>query len=119
MARIMIVSDNEMMRRYLGLKLMRAGHSITRVAERGVAMTILNECEQDILITSVSSSDVAGITFAHDARALDDQMQVIFLAGFSMIPLIAEEDEGAIARLGAPQHINTLVSEVGRLTKAA
>lgn len=120
MAHIMIVTDNDMLRRYLGEKLKRAGHVVTRVSDYDVALTILFESYHDILLTSVSSQNNEGLLFSHEARRLDPEMRVLFMTGFSVVPLICDavDDEGFGDRLGKPAHLNQLVPEVSRLLAA-
>lgn len=121
MARIMLAVDDDVMRRYIGEKLKRAGHFVTRVADYDVAMTLLCETYHDVLLTSVGADGESGLTFAHEARRIDPEMQVIFLTGFAIVPLETREDdeEGLYDRLGPPAHLNNLVDEVGRMLRAA
>lgn len=120
MARIMIASTDDVMRRYLSEKLKRAGHFITRVSDYDVALTILCETYHDVLIAEIGHDDTEGLTFAQEARRIDPEMQVIFQTGFALVPLETRDDdeEGFYDRLGAPTHLNQLVDEVSRVLVA-
>lgn len=120
MARVMLATPDDMMRRYLGEKLKRVGHFVTRVADLDVAMTILCESAHDILLVSVEEDESVGLNFAHEARRLDPDMGVMFITGFALVPLIMRDDDedGLFDRLGAPAHLNQLVLEVGRMLAA-
>lgn len=121
MARIMLTTTDDVMRRYLGEKLKRAGHFVTRVADYDVALTLLSETYHDVLLAGVSSNEAEGLAFAHEARMIDPEMRVMFITGFSIVPLIIQDgdEDGLYDRLGEPQHLNQLVSEVGRMLDAA
>ncbi|MEO1292157.1 MAG: hypothetical protein AAFV62_04890 [Pseudomonadota bacterium] len=120
MARIMFVSEDDTMRRYIGDKLKAAGHFTTRVTDYDVALTLLCETFFDVLLVSVSSEDSSGVSFAHEARRIDPEMRVMFVTGFAVVPLIADEEdpEGLYDRLGEPAHLNRLIPEVTRLLAA-
>ncbi|MCI4660713.1 MAG: hypothetical protein MRY63_02680 [Neomegalonema sp.] len=120
MARIMLVSEDDTMRRYIGEKLKSAGHYATRVSEYEVALTLLCETYYDVLLVSVSNEDSEGVAFAHEARRIDPEMRVMFVTGFALVPLIIDEDdpEGLYDRLGDPAHLNKLIPEVTRLLAA-
>lgn len=120
MARILLTAENDDLRRYLSDKLKRAGHFVTRVSDYDVALTILLETYHDVLLTEVDSEDPRGVSFAHEARRIDPEMHVMFITGFSIVPLIAddEDEEGLHDRLGVPAHLNKLVDEVGRMLAA-
>ncbi|MEO1330038.1 MAG: response regulator [Pseudomonadota bacterium] len=120
MARIMLTSPDDVMRRYLGEKLKKAGHFVTRVADYEVALTLLCETYHDVLLTAIGSDDPHGLAFAHEARRIDPEMRVMFITGFSIVPLLVddEDEEGLNDRLGPPAHLNHLIDEVGRLLAA-
>lgn len=120
MARIMLVTEDDVMRRYLSEKLKRAGHFVTRVSDHDVALTLLFETYHDILLTSVDSEESLGVAFAQEARRIDPDLRVMFIAGFSLVPLIVDETDidGLCDRLGDPVHLSSLVTEVGRMLAA-
>lgn len=120
MARIMLITSDDMIRRYIGEKLKRAGHFVTRVTDQDVALTILSESMHDILLLGVEGDEGDALSFASEALDIDPEMRLLFLAGFALVPLLATEDDdgGLYDKLGEPAHLNQLVSEVGRLLAA-
>lgn len=120
MPRIMLATPDDVMRRYIGEKLKRAGHFVTRVADYDVALTLLCETAFDVLLVSVDTDDAEGLAFAHEARRLDPEMRVAFITGFALVPLECQQDDedGLYDRLGAPTHLSKVVDEVGRLMAA-
>lgn len=120
MARIMLATPDDVMRRYIGEKLKRAGHFVSRVSDYDVALTLICEAYQDILLVSVASDDAEGLAFAHEARRIDPDMRVMFITGFAIVPLEAQEDDedGLYDRLGPPAHLSKVVDEVHRLMAA-
>ena len=120
MARILLTAENDVLRRYLSEKLKRAGHFVSRVSDYDVALTLLLETCHDVLLTEVDSEDPRGVSFAHEARRIDPEMRVMFITGFSIVPLLVDEDDedGYSDRLGSPAHLSQLVHEVGRLLAA-
>lgn len=120
MARIMLATPDDLMRRYISAKIKKAGHFVTRVADYDVALTLLCESDFDVLLASVDSDDAEGLAFAHEARRIDPDMRVVFITGFAIVPLEAQDDDedGLYDRLGAPAHLSQVVREIGRLMAA-
>lgn len=120
MPRILLATPDDVMRRYVGGKLKRAGHFVSRVADFDVALTLLCEACFEVLIVSVDAEDAEGLAFAHEARRIDPEMRVVFLTGFAIVPLECREDDedGLYDRLGAPAHLSRVVDEIGRLMAA-
>ena len=120
MARIMLITNDDMIRRYIGEKLKRAGHFVTRVAQKDVALTILSESIHDVLLLGVEGDEGEALSFAGEALEIDPEMRLIFIAGFAVVPLLCTEDDdgGLYDKLGEPAHLNQLVNEVGRMLAA-
>lgn len=120
MARIMLITGDEMIRRYIGEKLKRAGHFVTRVADPDVALTILSESIHDALLLGVDADEDEALSFAAEALEIDPEMRLLFIAGFALVPLMStmDDDGGLYDKLGEPTHLNQLVSEVGRMLAA-
>ena len=120
MARIMLATPDDDMRKYISGKLNLAGHYVSRVADFEVALTLLCETCFDVLIVSVDAEDAEGLAFAHEARRIDPEMRVVFLTGFAIVPLVCREDDedGLYDRLGAPSHLSRVADEIGRMMVA-
>lgn len=123
MARIMLTTTDEVLRRYLGEKLKRAGHFVTRVDDYDVALTLLCETYHDVLLAGVDNDEARGLAFAHEARLIDPDMRVIFITGFALVPLISGDGEledgvGFGDQLGDPMHLSQLVHAVGEQVAA-
>lgn len=123
MARIMLTTADDVLRRYLGEKLKRAGHFVTRVQDHEVALTLLCETYHDVLLAGVDSDEAESLAFAHEARLIDPEMRVIFITGFALVPLISADAEfddgiGFGDQLGEPMHLSRLIDAVGDLLAA-
>ena len=121
MARVMLVVEGDEVRRWIGETLKRAGHHVTRVDAFDSAMTLVSESYYDVLVCEVGSDGESGLSFAHEARRVDPEMQVVFVSGFAIVPLIVRErDDGALYdSLGAPVHLSQIASVIqGRIADA-
>ena len=118
MARIMLATRNDELRPYLAAKLKRAGHIVTRVADYDSALTLLEEAEYEVLLTTVDTESADELTFARDAQEIDPQMRVMFITGFSAFAINRSERGAGSPSFGRPVHLNRLAEEVSRLTAA-
>lgn len=119
MARVMLATKNDEMRSYLARTLKRAGHCVTRVADYDAALTILEETEYDLLLTTVDAEDANELAFARTAQQIDPDMRVMFITGFSAVAVKRpDEDRTADCIFGEPVHLRSLPEEVGRLVAA-
>jgi two-component system cell cycle response regulator CpdR len=120
MSRIMIVTQDDVIRSYLAKRLARAGHAVTKVCDFDAAITILCESSYDLLLTSVDTNDHEGLLLANEARHIDPEIRVMFLTGFSAVALEDTAlDEEDLPTLSSPVHLKYLVDEVARLLIAA
>lgn len=123
MSRIMIVTHDDIIRSFLGKRLARAGHAVTKVSDFDSAITILCESEYDLLLTSVDTNDHEGLLLANEARHIDPDIRVMFLTGFSAVSLedtpLKDCDDDDLPALSSPVHLKYLVDEVARLLIAA
>lgn len=122
MSRIMIVTQDDVIRSFLAKRLSRAGHFVTKVSDFDAAITILCESSYDLLLTSVDTNDHEGLLLANEARHIDPDIRVMFLTGFSAVSLEDAPPESVdedFPTLSSPIHLKYLVDEVARLLLAA
>ena len=119
MARVMLATKNDEMRSYLARTLKRAGHCVTRVADYDAALTILEETEYDLLLTTIDTENADELAFARTAQQIDPEMRVMFITGFSAVAIKRpDEDRTMDGLFGEPVHLRQLPEEVGRLIAA-
>lgn len=119
MAHVMLATKNDEMRSYLARSLKRAGHCVTRVADYDAALTILDETEYDLLLTTIDSENADELTFARTAQQIDPDMRVMFITGFSAVAIKRPDEDRTVDGLfGEPVHLRSLPQEVGRLIAA-
>lgn len=119
MARVMLATTDDALRAYLARKLKRCGHSVTRVAEFSSALTILEEAEYDLLLTSIDAAKPDEVDFARTAQEIDPDMRIVFITGFAAVA-VKRPDESRLSDplLDKPLHLMRLPQEVERLVAA-
>ena len=119
MAQVMLATRNDELRSYLGQKLKRCGHSVTRVADLDAALTILGEAAYDMLLTTVDTNRPDEIEFARTAQEIDPEMRIMFITGFSAVAVKRpDEDQNLDTMLGEPVHLMRLPEAVEQLVAA-
>ncbi len=119
MARIMLATQNDELRRYLAEKLKKSGHTVTRVADLGAALTILEEAAYDMLLTSVDAANTQELDFARAAQEIDPDMRIMFITGFAAVAVKRPaESRDTDDPLSQPVHLIQLPKEVERLVAA-
>ena len=120
MARIMLATRNDEIRAYMARRFKACGHAVTRVSDYDAALTILEETEYDLLLTTVDAENAEELTFAKAAQQIDPDMRVMFITGFSAVA-IRRPDEPPCSEdglFGQPVHLGRLPEEVTRLVAA-
>lgn len=119
MARVMLATKNDEIRAYLARKLKRGGHCVTRVSDYDSALTILEETEYDLLLTTIDAENADELAFAREAQQIDPEMRVMFITGFSAVAIKRpDEDRTTDSLFGEPVHLGRLPQEVTRLVAA-
>lgn len=119
MARILLATQDDVLRRYLGRRLARLGHAVVPVKRPRSAVGQLMPGAFDILIAQADMDGIDGPELARRAAAAVPGLRVFFLSGFRVLPL----KEGARAALDdenlePPFHLNRLAHEIDNLLAA-
>lgn len=119
MAKILLVTPNCDLRGYMGVRLQRAGHFVTRASDFDAALTLIEECTFDVLISSVNDPDSPEMAFVRMAQQIDPDVRIIFVTGFSAILLQRPEhafceDESAFQ----PIHLRRITEAVEHMMAA-
>ena len=99
----------------------RAGHAVRVCADGEEAVEALNDGPYDLLLTDIVMPEMDGIELAQKASAIDPEIRVMFITGFSAVTLKAGRAVPNAKVLSKPFHLRDLVMEVDRVfaTEAA
>ena len=119
MARILLVEDDESMRRLLAKALENAGHEVVAFGEGLKAHERLKNDIFDILLTDIVMPEMDGIELARRAAELDPTLKIMFITGFAAVTLNPEGEVPRDAKvLSKPFHLRGLVAEIERMMAA-
>lgn len=121
MAHILIAEDDAAMRFFLTSALTKAGHQVTAVNDGAEAWDKLQSATIfDMLLTDIVMPGIDGIELAQKARAMDADLKVMFITGFSAVSVGAPHDENNdnARLLSKPFHLNDLVQQVNQLLES-
>jgi DNA-binding NtrC family response regulator len=117
MAMILLIDDDERLRRTLGRMLAAAGHQVVEAENGRAALTILPECNPELVITDVFMPEKDGIETTKEIRALAPDIKILAMTGggrgerfYALIEAMA-----ATGVLQKPFDQATLLSTVERL----
>lgn len=118
MARILLIEDDELVRRMLYLLLTRAGHEVVEAenGERGVALQLADPA--DLVLTDIIMPERDGIEALMDLRRRKLGVPVIAMSGGGRVSatdyLVAAGKLGAVATLTKPVDPKVLLETVDR-----
>lgn len=119
MNRILLAEDDNDMRRFLANALERAGYEVISFENGAEAYERLQEEPFHLLLTDIVMPEMDGIELARRANALDPELKIMFITGFSAVALNQENDTPKEAKvLAKPVHLRHLVQEVEKLIAA-
>jgi DNA-binding NtrC family response regulator len=95
-AKILLVDDDELVRRSLELNLKLEGFELSSAASAEEALVLLKEESYDLLLTDYLMEGMTGIELLKLAKELYPPMKVIVLSGYE-----GEDSAAEIIRLGA------------------
>lgn len=117
--RILVVDDNEQMRKMLGLLLERAGHEVLETANGKLAMNLLKRGPVDLVITDIIMPEMEGIDLIMAIRAMYPHLKIIAISGGGKIDprlcLKIADKLGADRILQKPFSKSAILSIVGEL----
>ena len=119
MATVMIVDDDQQIRKLLGLMLANAGYHIL-VASNGVeAVKAYKEQPSDIVLTDIIMPEKDGIETIRDLKGINPDVQIIAISGGGLgnpdLYLDMAEKMGAAATIMKPIDRNELLSTIDQV----
>jgi len=119
MAEILLVEDDESLRKFLAQALVRAGHSVIDFGDGLDAFGILKDSHFDLLLTDIVMPGMDGIELAKRAAEYDSAMKIMFITGFAAVALHPASNAPKQAKvLSKPFHLREIVAEVERMMAA-
>jgi two-component system cell cycle response regulator CpdR len=119
MAHILLVEDDESLRKFLALALTRAGHEVVDFGDGQSAWALLKEASFDLLLTDIVMPGMDGIELAKRAAEKDVTMKIMFITGFAAVALHPASNAPKQAKvLSKPFHLREIVAEVERMMAA-
>lgn len=117
MARILLVDDDDDVRRAMSRTLQRLGHEITSARAGREALASMEECAPDLLLTDINMPDMDGIELMMAVRKRWPGVPIIAVSGGGMLPkdlLLANASVlGAVATLQKPVELSALKEALG------
>jgi CheY-like chemotaxis protein len=114
--RILVVDDDDMIRRFLHDFLVFQGHFVTLCESAQRALALLEDAEFSLLITDVAMPGMTGVELVHELRSKGRGLPILVLSG-----TLEDEVEAGLKRLGRteclakPFHSAQLLSALDRL----
>jgi ATP-dependent Lon protease len=96
--RIMIVDDEEMVRKHLERLCKKENYTVTTTSNGREAIKILNESSFDIIITDLKMPEVSGMDVLEKAKKKNPETLVIMITGFSSGKTALESLEKGVFR---------------------
>lgn len=119
MAHILLVEDDESLRKFLSLALGRAGHDVVDYGDGQDAWACLKDSSFDLLLTDIVMPGMDGIELAKRAAEKDAAMKIMFITGFAAVALHPSSNAPKQAKvLSKPFHLREIVAEVERMMAA-
>lgn len=119
MAQILLVEDDESLRKFLAQALVRAGHEVRDYGDGQEAFVHLRDIPFDLLLTDIVMPGMDGIELAKRAAELDAALKIMFITGFAAVALHPASNAPKQAKvLSKPFHLREIVAEVERMMAA-
>ncbi|GAA0525038.1 two-component system cell cycle response regulator CpdR [Rhizomicrobium palustre] len=119
MAQILLVEDDESLRKFLAQALVRAGHEVQDFGDGLDAYGHLKDRHFDLLLTDIVMPGMDGIELAKRAAEQDSAMKIMFITGFAAVALHPASNAPKQAKvLSKPFHLREIVAEVERMMAA-
>jgi len=119
MIQILLVEDDESLRKFLAQALVRAGHEVTDFGNGEDAYDCLLNFRFDLLLTDIVMPGIDGIELAKRAAEMNPAMKIMFITGFAAVALHPSSNAPKQAKvLSKPFHLREIVAEVERMMAA-
>lgn len=111
MSRILLVDDDERLRRVLTLRLEADGHVVTAAESGDVALAVLDQALPDLVLTDLKMPNLDGMALLERLQALQPALPVIMLTAHGDIPdAVTATKAGAVEFLTKPVEKETLAA---------
>ena len=116
MARILVVEDDESLRRVTQAQLERSGHETSVAVDVAQALDILSKEPQDLVLSDLNLPDVSGIELLKRVRAEYPETEVIIITAYGTIESAVDAIKcGAYDYITKPVHPDELKALVNRV----
>ena len=113
--KILIVEDDESLRRVMHIQLSREGYDTTSVADSEQALPVLDKSPQNLVITDLNLPGVSGMDLLKKVRAECPETAVVVMTAFGTIPSAVEAIKaGAYDYITKPIHPYEMKALVSR-----
>jgi CheY-like chemotaxis protein len=113
--RVLLVDDNDALRRLFGRSLSRAGYTIVEVANGEEAMTLVPEGEFDVVVSDVRMPDMDGVELLMAIHERDPDLPVLLISGAPDLDTAMKAVKfGAFEYLAKPVPLAGLETSVAR-----
>jgi len=108
--RILVVEDDDDMRESLGRILGRAGYQVQLVRDGSEAITVLQTCACDLVLTDLLMPRMGGLELLGEIRRLGPSLPVVFLTAFGKQAAFTKAmDLGAAGFVTKPFRVDSLL----------
>jgi CheY-like chemotaxis protein len=117
---ILVVEDDETVRRPVCLFLRRRGYDVTAANSGSEALDLLaaGAVNADVLLTDIVMPGLNGVELARSARELKPGMHVAYMSGYTDHPMIRDGENRGITLLSKPFGLAELDRVIGALASA-
>lgn len=114
-ARILVVDDDESLRRVTQVQLERAGYQVMTAADGPQALEILHKAPQELVLTDLKMAGLSGLDLLKRIRAEYSEVTVIIITAYGTVETAVEAMKaGAYDYITKPVHPEELRICVGR-----
>lgn len=119
MAKILIVDDDTAMVRFLETALQSVGHDVQTEENPLNALQMLQQATHfDLLLTDIIMPGMDGIELSQAAKALNPDMKIMFMTGFTGLALQDRNPENTgNPTLSKPFHLKDLIKNIEQALK--
>ncbi len=123
MAYILLVDDDELLRRAIGKALRRVGHDVAEAGSGQDAMRAVESKRPALILTDINMPEMDGIEVVMQIRRREPGIPVIAMSGGGIVAkellLLNAEALGAVATLSKPFELDELIGTVDRVLAEA